>query len=355
MTAEDYSQAIGVYDEFLKHYPNVPDANEVRLLRGLAELRVAEKKATASGDWTAGLRSCRRRRSRPCPRSTPIPTSCRSSASRWRRSARAWPNRRRAIPTWTSVDRLQSVVNMLETDIPEDNRPTKMLDEIKGILKHGKQEVEGRRELDQTVDAIRAAVEANDAPGGLRGLSRARPVVSRTGRRCPPDRCHEAGLGRRTKGGQARRSSRWPRCTTERPSGLLAAMPLAVQPVKGELAEGRGKLVFVVEQGTAYGLDAATGKTLWRRFVALDPENPAGNRDLGLPANSLRILGTAQSCRRDRAADHRPGHAATSCCAIPCTRNCSASRARRASSSGDWPSDSRSSPSRCGRASGCCC
>ena len=52
-------------------------------------------------------------------------------------------------------------------------------------------------------------------------------------------------------------------------------MPLAVQPVKGESAEGRGKFRFLVEQGTAYGLDAATGKVLWRRFVALDPKLPA--------------------------------------------------------------------------------
>ena len=52
MRAEDYGQAIGVYDEFLKHYPNAPNANDVRLLRSLAELRLAEKKATASGDWT---------------------------------------------------------------------------------------------------------------------------------------------------------------------------------------------------------------------------------------------------------------------------------------------------------------
>ena len=57
----------------------------------------------------------------------------------------------------------------------------------------------------------------------------------------------------------------------ERLSDVLAAIPLAVQPLKGELAEGRAKRVFAVEQGTAYGLDAATGKTLWRRFVALDP------------------------------------------------------------------------------------
>ena len=105
-----------------------------------------------------------------------------------------------------SVDRLQAVVNMLETDIPESNRPTTMLEEIKGILRHGRQEVEGRRDLDRTVDEVRAAVKANDvqaAYAAYRELVRSYPELSR---RCPADRCHEAGLGRAAKGGQARKT-----------------------------------------------------------------------------------------------------------------------------------------------------
>ena len=77
----------------------------------------------------------------------------------------------------------------------------------------------------------------------------------------------------------------------ERPTGLLAAMPLAVQPKIGELAAGRAKLVFVVEQGTAYGLNAATGKTMWRRFVALDSKLPAVTAlPIGGPAGSDVVL-----------------------------------------------------------------
>ena len=118
----------------------------------------------------------------------------------------------------------------------------------------------------------------------------------------------------------------------ERPTGLLAAMPLAVQPVNGELAAGRGKLVFVVEQGTAYGLDAATGKTMWRRFVALDPKLPAVTAlPIGGPAGSDVVL------------------------CDPMHKELLRAKARQASLSGDWKSSSRSLPSRCGPASGCCC
>ena len=60
-------------------------------------------------------------------------------------------------PDVESVGRLQSVVDMLESDIPEGNRPAPMIEKIRGILKPAKQAVEGRRQLDQTVDAVRAA------------------------------------------------------------------------------------------------------------------------------------------------------------------------------------------------------
>ena len=210
-----------------------------------------------------------------------------------------------------------------------------MIEEIKGILRHGKQEVEGRRELDQTVDAIARgrAKESNvqAAYAAYRELVQSYPELTDDVRLTDAMKQVSAVA---TKGGQARRRSRWPPCMTERPSGLLAAMPLAVQPVKGELAEGRESCVFAVEQGTAYGLDAATGKVLWRRFVALDPKFPAVT---ALPHRRSR-----RGERRRALRSRTPGTAPRR-------------KARRAISSGDWSSDSRSLPSRCGRASGCCC
>src|SRR5262249_28672609 len=56
----------------------------------------------------------------------------------------------------------------------------------------------------------------------------------------------------------------------EQPSDLIAAMPLAVQSVRGQVAAAKDKLQFVVDQGTAYALSSQSGKVLWRRFVARD-------------------------------------------------------------------------------------
>ena len=177
-------------------------------------------------------------------------------------------------PDMASVNRLQAIVEMLETNVPESSRPTLMLEKIKDVLRHERREVGGRQELDQAVDAIRAAVKENDvntAYAAYRGLVQSYPELTDDARLTDAMKQVSAVQQRAVKLVERSLAA----VHAERPSGLLAAMPLAVQPVKGELAQGRGKLVFTVEQGTAYGLDAATGKTLWRRFVALDPKFPA--------------------------------------------------------------------------------
>ena len=295
--ADDYSQAIGVYDRFLKHYPRVPEADEVRLLRSLAELRLAEKQATASGDWTPAFEVAVaqvKALSEGHTDSNVMPKVGIALAKIGEGLAQQVQGR----ADMASVDRLQSVVNMLETDIPEGSRPAKMLEEITGILQRGKQEVYGRRELDQTVDAIRAAADANDVQAAYvayRELVRSYPELTDDVRLADAMKQVSAVQQKAVK--PARQSLA--AIHEERPSDVLAAMPLAVQPVKGELgklAQVGGKLAFVVDQGTAYGLDAVTGKTLWRRFVALAAITAERDEYGKLPAvTALPVIGPATS------------------------------------------------------------
>jgi outer membrane protein assembly factor BamB len=176
-------------------------------------------------------------------------------------------------PDAAAVQRLQTIVNILEDEIPQIDQPAKMLEEIKGVLKQSRRKVEGGRELDQTVDAIRKDAEANDvqaAYAAYRDLVRMYPELADDARLTDAMQQVSAVQQKAVKLVEKPLAA----VHEERPSDLLAAMPLAVQPLKGDLADARGKLVFVVEQGTAYGLDAATGKTLWRRFVAQDTKLP---------------------------------------------------------------------------------
>ncbi len=189
-------------------------------------------------------------------------------------------------PDAASVNRLQAIVEMLETSIPESIRPTLMIDEMQDALRHGRQEVGGREELDQAVDAVTAAVKESNvqaAYAAYRGFVQSYPDLS--------DDVRLAAAMKQVSTIQQKAVRRVERPLAamheERPSGLLAAMPLAVQPIKGELAHGRDKIVFAVVQGTTYGVNAAKGKVLWRRFVAVDPKLPA--------VTALPIAGPAAS------------------------------------------------------------
>ncbi len=270
--AEDYGRAIAVYDDFLKHYPNVANSNEVRLLRCLAELRLAEKQATASGDWTPAF-DVAQAQVRVLPKGGQDSDTLQAFSIALAQIGEALARQSRGQPDAASIARVQSIVDMLETVIPEGQRPAKMIEEIKGILRPGRQQVEGRRQLDQTIDAIGAAAKANDvkaAYAAYRETVQLFPELSDDARLTDAMKQVSAlQLAAVKPIGQSLAAVR-----AERSSGLLAAAPLAVQPLQGELAEGRKKLLFVVEQGTAYGLDAATGRTLWRRFVALDAKFP---------------------------------------------------------------------------------
>jgi len=274
MTAEDYRQAIGAYDEILKHYPKSPNADDVRWLRSLAELRLAEKTANAAGDWGSAFEVAQRQ-VKGLPKERADSDVLQKFGIALAKIGEGLAQEAQAHPDAASVDRVQEVLKMIEADLPESARPADvMLDGIKRILRPVKQAVEGRRQLDQTVDAVHGFVKTNDilpAYAAYREMVQAYPELADDERLT--DAMKQVSALQQALVKPAQQSIK--ALHEERPSGLLAAMPLAVQPVKGELAAGRGKVFFVVERGTAYGLDAATGRTLWRRFVALDPKSPA--------------------------------------------------------------------------------
>ena len=266
---KDYGQAIVLYDKFLKHYPKEANADNVRYLRGLAKLRQAEQKAAAEGDWTPAVEAALTEL-KELPGERGDPEIVLKLAVALANIGQGAARQAQGHPDEESVSRLQAVVNILENDIPERIRPAKMLEEIKARLGPDRQEVEGRRELERTTTEIAAAADSDRqaAYKAYREFVKSYPERSDDARLADAMKLVSAAERKTIKPVQKLLAA----AHDERPSDLVAAMPLAVQPVKGELAEGQGKRVFAVAQGTVFGLDAANGKTLWRRFVALDPK-----------------------------------------------------------------------------------
>jgi outer membrane protein assembly factor BamB len=268
MAADDFGLAIRTYDQYLKYYGDGPDSRDARLLRSLAELRQAEKNARASNSWAPAV-DVAKTLVKELPKEYRDLEAMKSFGVTLAKIGEGLAQQMQAHPDMASVERVQSIIDMLETDVPENGRPTKMIEEVRAILKRSKQEVEGRRELDQAIDAIGTAVKDNDpqaAYTAYRGLVQMYPERTEDVRLIDAMKQVSSAKRKAIKVGQQSLAA----VNQDRPTCVLVSMPLAVQPVKGELAAARGKVFYVVEQGTVFGLDASTGKTLWRRFLALD-------------------------------------------------------------------------------------
>ena len=265
---EDYARAIGFYDEFLKSpdYAKSSQGDEVRVLRTLAELHQASHQAEVSGDWTPAF-DVAQAKMKEMPKSTTTDL-LRKVGVALAQIAQGVARQTKATPDDASVKRLLASKNLIEDNIPLAIRPEKIIEEeINPVLKQSGQKVGGRNEIKNAVDEIGKAVDADDLP---RAYAAYRNVVQ-----AYPDLADSPDLAAAMKQASAKEQLAVKQgdqtlavSREERPSDLVAAMPLAVQPLNGELPAGKGKLRFVVHDGTAYALDAQTGKALWRRFVA---------------------------------------------------------------------------------------
>jgi hypothetical protein len=269
----EYAEAIKQYDVFLKSYSKTQEADEVRGLRALAELRQAVQQAASSGDWKAAFDVAQAQaQTLPKPATADLLQKVGVALAQ---IADGMARQTQAKPDVPAVNRLLAIRNTIDTVIPASVQPKEMLEGIDRITRQCRQKVEGRKEIDQAVDEIGNAVAAGDlarAYGAYRTLVQAYPDLADN-----PDltaAMKQVSAAQQKAVVSADLSLSVSRA--ERPTELLAAMPLAVQPKPGELHSAIGKLRFVAERGTAYGLDAATGKVLWRRFVARDAIPPAG-------------------------------------------------------------------------------
>ncbi len=123
MTAEDYTKAIGFYTEFLNHYAATPDANNVRLSRCVADLRLAEKQATASGDWSPAFEVAKAQ-VKALPKDHVDSAVMQKFGITLAKIGEGLAHQTQSQPDEASVNRLQAIVEMLETNIPESSRPT---------------------------------------------------------------------------------------------------------------------------------------------------------------------------------------------------------------------------------------
>jgi outer membrane protein assembly factor BamB len=264
----DFTHAIAYYDEFLKSYGTTHDAEEIRGLRVLAELRRANQQAEKSGDWAAAV-NVAQEQIKALPKS-PSNELLQKVGVALAQIGEGVAKQTEAKPDFATVKLLRTMSNLIDTSIPGPARPAEMVAGISRVLKQSGEKVEGRHEIDQAITEIGSAVAADDL---AKAYAAYRNVVQ-----LYPELADSADLAAAMKQASAKQQEAVKQgdqsltvSHEEQAADLIAAMPLAVQPVRGQLPAGKGKLQFVVHDGTAYALNALTGKVFWRRFVARDP------------------------------------------------------------------------------------
>ena len=142
VAAEDYAQAVRLYDDFLSRYPNAPNVSDVRLARCCAKTWLADKEAAASGDWTPALEVAQEQ-AKALPKEGGDADMLRKFGVAVGKIGEGLARQAQDHPDAASVDRLRSIVHVLDTDVPQLAQPAKMIEEIGGILRHVRRQVEG--------------------------------------------------------------------------------------------------------------------------------------------------------------------------------------------------------------------
>ena len=230
----------------------------------------------------------------------------------------------RQKPTQTLLDQGRKALDLAMRDelVPKTDRPVRRMEDVTNSLAVTVREIARGDLLGKTLVLIQAALKQANTKEAYAACS--------TALRQYPDLATNAKLKEALLQVSQVQQRLVKQVSDHQPAdrgGKLAEQPasltLARPELKAEVPDVAGQMVVTAVDGAVYGLEAASGKVLWRRFVGFDanPQAPL------LPRRRFRPSREATSWL--------PTRPATTCCGW---------RARRAGSAGGRPSANRSTP-----------
>ena len=263
-----YAEAIECWNTYLNKYAYEPRTAEIRVRRSLAELRTAVEEARAADDWTAAFEMAQSLMKK-------LPDE--PAYGDWQKEVgevlgmigEGLARQAAQQPTAAVVEQARRVVGMIEMNVGEAQRPSQAIAEIQRLLEGSQREVNRGHDLEETLAAVAAALSGKDAVAAYAARN---ALVARHPDLAEDGRLEEA-LG--PAAALLRQAVKLvPRAvkaaTGERAAGILASRAMAVRTVPGAVPGVKGRSVFAAAAGVAYGLDMASGRLLWRRFIAAE-------------------------------------------------------------------------------------
>jgi outer membrane protein assembly factor BamB len=278
--AGSYAQAINKFNVYLERFPNDSGAGTARVRIGMAKLhQITEERAS----WPAALQTANEVLA-DIGAEEALNEARGELAGILTKIAEGLAADARKKPGEVLVDQTRQTIALIDKYVPTGLRPATKLADVEDSLEQTVHNIARGNELDKTVAAMQQHVREKKTSEAYR---RYNDLVRQYPDLADHAKLQEA-LDLTARAQQALvkivKAVEVPEAS-ERPTAALSSVTLAQTNTTAKVEGAAGRVVFVAVDGAVYGLDAATGGVLWRRFVGFDA-NPQAAAFSPLPLSA---------------------------------------------------------------------
>jgi outer membrane protein assembly factor BamB/TolA-binding protein len=263
--AGNFIQAATAYDQFLEKFPRNADAARARVHRGLCRLHQA---TSGDPDWLVASTLAAQIVAEIAPE--PALSDSRKELGRLLATiADGLAGRVRKQPDAALMAKARQMLDLIGRYVPRSQRNRGQITDVEVVLALARRQLDRPAELGKTAAAIRQAA----GQGKPQESYRLRTALLST----YPDLADDATLGEalQTAAEAEKRSIRkierkQAAIHDEAASPIVAAVTLAARHSQGVAPVTAGQVLVAVANGAAFGLEASSGRLLWRRYVGMD-------------------------------------------------------------------------------------
>ncbi len=272
--AGSYAQAIAKYNRFLENYPKLPQASLARVRIGLSKLRQATE---GTANWSGAVRvadevlagSKEDANAQGISQEKDFGEAHAELAAMLPTIAEGLAAAARKKPDPALVAQTNQVLAMLEKYVPKNLRPeSKMLD-VKASMEIVVRDIARGAELDKAIAAMEKAakeLKTDEAYSACAVLLHQYPDLAADARL----KKTLLAVSTTQQGLVKTVSEPKPAVAGQLETALVRSATLVQRDAKSNAPDVEGQIALAAVDGAVYGLDAATGRVLWRRFVGFD-------------------------------------------------------------------------------------
>ncbi len=274
-----YHQAITKYNQYLKKFSNHPGVSLARVRCGLAQLRQVTPKGTR--DWSAALEVANKVL-RKIAEEKEFKQAQGDLSAILLTIAQGLAAQARQDPDPELVEKARETLALMRKYVPPSMSRGREISEVEASLALTEREIARGDRLARAISEMKQAVGEGNTRGAYKirkALLKDYPLLAEN------DRLGQVLL----EVSQAQQKAvkivekQQPPETGKLATPLLATVALARRTTTASAPEVAGHVVFALAGGAAYGLEAASGKVVWRRFVGFD----SNGHSPGLPLTPI--------------------------------------------------------------------